>query len=309
MRARSSSRRPWRGETSCGGSPAVRGGTKDSIEGRVGGEEALREIGVDRLGVRSQLRRPRPQRRLEPPQSRLHRLGLLRLQPALQRRGRRGRHRLAVLASSSSRRETPSDARQPSSSASAASSASESWSAASRPRPWSRSSRARSANSSQASATSRPDRTAASRCCGRQQHRALLLRRRQLGRLLPVAVRDLLARAVADPRRQRLRLAHLGDVRVARRQPVAVDRAVEQHERFADGLVPRLDRLASATRARRPRAADRSRSPSRASPRPRPGPPPARRHAVAAAPAAGAGAARARRSRRRGAGRPPRSGG
>ena len=87
------------------------------------------------------------------------------------------------------------------SSAIAASSATRSWNAASRQRPASASRRARSVSSSQASATSRPPRIAASRSCGRstpERSRRPGRGRRDLDGLGPAPVGDLLAGAVAD---------------------------------------------------------------------------------------------------------------
>src|SRR3954469_128802 len=119
MRASSSSSRPWSGDTSAGGSPAAREARKRSSKAALAGRRRSERNsstalgsgegagpasegggaapGGGRGGPRSRPRQPRTQRGLEPLERRLDRLGLLRLQPALQRRRGGGDHRLRVL--------------------------------------------------------------------------------------------------------------------------------------------------------------------------------------------------------------------
>ena len=223
---------------------------EDRLESRLGREEPCGEVLVDGGRVRSQLRQPRARSVASSRCSAASTASVCSgCRPPCSAAAAADTTGSRCSCSSSSRVATASLARQPSSSASAASSASESCSAASRPaalvevepRPQ------REVLARQRHVAARQQRRQP--LLRRQQHRALDLRRRQLARLLPVAVGDLLARPVADPRRHRHRLADLAHVRVRRRQPVAVDRAVEQRQRLADGLLALLHGLLQPARA------------------------------------------------------------
>ena len=200
----------------------------------------------------------RAQRRLEAPQRRLDRLRVLGLEAALERgaRGRVDRRRGARAA----RRGAVRPRRSRASPRARRARRRARPRAAGRPRargPGRGRGRARSASSSQASATSRPDSSAASRCCGCRSIERDGFGGGQLARRLPVAVGDLLARAVADAGGERLAGADLGHVGVRRREPVAVDRAVEQRERLADRRVAVAHGGLEPRAPRRPRAAGR----------------------------------------------------